>query len=385
LREQIEETFWVPRPLPKLDAVLRSRFNPAPGVVGERVLYATQFGMRIPAILYWPDPMPAGRLPGLIVVNGHGGDKYSWYSTYAGILYARGGAVVLTYDPVGEGERNKDRRSGARAHDVYVPPPEMARRLAGLMMTDVMQGVSYLAERKEVDPKRLAALGYSMGSFVLALTCAVETRLHACALVGGGNLDGPGGYWDSSDKKMCQALPYQALSFLGDRPAVVYALHASRGPTLVFNGGKDSVVAIPEHPEAFFADLRRRVVAERGRDENVFDFGFDPLASHRPFFLTRPVASWLHRHLRFPLWTDEGIRRLGETHISEWARANNLALESLYSNEQREGGTMALGTDIPALSRNVLDVFTEAEWLGERDRLIYEAWVRQAKGRVSAP
>ena len=76
------------------------------------------------------------------------------------------------------------------------------------MMTDVMQAVSYLAQRPDVDPRRLAAMGYSMGSFVLGLACAVETRLNACVLVGGGNLDGDGGYWDSSSKKMCQAIPY---------------------------------------------------------------------------------------------------------------------------------------------------------------------------------
>ena len=35
------------------------------------------------------------------------------------------------------------------------------------------------------------------------------------------------------------------MSFLGDRPAVIYALHAARGPTLIFNGLGDSVVGIP--------------------------------------------------------------------------------------------------------------------------------------------
>ena len=32
-----------------------------------------------------------------------------------------------------------------------------------------------------------------MGSFVLGIGCAVEVRLSACVLAGGGNLDGPGG------------------------------------------------------------------------------------------------------------------------------------------------------------------------------------------------
>jgi dienelactone hydrolase len=169
-------------------------------VIAERVSYATGYGLRVPAIVYRP-AAAGGKMPGLVAVNGHGGDKYSWYAFYAGILYARAGAVVVTYDPIGEGERNAQRKSGTRQHDRDVDPPEMARRMGGLMMTDVMQAVSYLAQRPDVDAQRLAAMGYSMGSFVLGLTCAVETRLHSCVLVGGGNLDGEGGYWDSSSKR----------------------------------------------------------------------------------------------------------------------------------------------------------------------------------------
>ena len=59
-----------------------------------------------------------------------------------------------------------------------------------------------------------------MGSFVLGITCGIEMRLRACVLVGGGDLDGPGGYWDRSNHTMCQAIPYKSLLFLGDRGAV---------------------------------------------------------------------------------------------------------------------------------------------------------------------
>jgi dienelactone hydrolase len=214
------------------------------GVVAERVSYATDYGLRVPAIAYHPKQRPAGKMPGIVVVNGHGGDKYSWYALYTGMLYAQAGAVVLTYDPIGEGERNAQRKNGTRQHDRDIEPSEMARRMSGLMITDVMQAVSYLAQRPDTDPKRLAALGYSMGSFVLGITCAVDTRLNSCVLAGGGNLDGPGGYWDSSSKKMCQAIPYQALTFLGDRGAVLYNLHAARGATLIINGTADDVVSV---------------------------------------------------------------------------------------------------------------------------------------------
>ena len=94
---EIRENFFVPDPLPPLNAVTHRRFEPAPGVVAEAVTYTTQLGTRIPAILYTPKPIPktdTGRIPALIIVSGHGGDKYSWYSYYSGIHYARAGAVV---------------------------------------------------------------------------------------------------------------------------------------------------------------------------------------------------------------------------------------------------------------------------------------------------
>ncbi len=381
-RRGIRTALFVPEPLPALAAQTHGRFEPAPGVVAERVSYGTQFGLRVPAILYRPQSA-AGRAPALIIVNGHGGDKYSWYAFYSGILYARAGAVVLTYDPAGEGERNIDRKSGTRAHDKVEPPRELAQRLAGLMITDVMQAVSYLTQRPEVDARRVAAAGYSMGSFVLSLACAVETRLKACVLVGGGNLDGPGGYWDNA-KPMCQGIPYQSLQFLGDRPAALYALHAARGPTLVFNGLEDNTVGILKHGhgEAFFQDLQRRVAALRGTTDGIFETGFVPGVGHRPFFVTRPVALWLERQLDLPNWAEESIRAMPETHIGRWARENAVELDPLYATEHREGGTRALGTGVPGLSRTDLSVFAPGEWEHRKAQLIHEMWLEKAKALI---
>jgi len=383
LRRQIKATLFVPDPLPELAPTSHGRFPAAAGVLAERITFGTQFGMRVPGILYLPE-RPAGKIPGLVVVNGHGGDKFSWYAFYAGILYARAGAAVLTYDPAGEGERNIRRESGTRAHDKVEPPPELAQRLAGLMMTDLMQAVGYLSQREEVDPRRIAAAGYSLGSFVVALTGAVDTRLRACVPVGGGNLDGPGEYWDRA-KPMCVGIPYKSLTFLGDRPAVLYALHASRGPTLIFNGTEDNVVAIPTHLEPFFEELRQRVARLRGTAEGIFETGWEPGASHRPFFVTRPVALWLERQLDFPNWREADIRAMQETHIGPWAKSNGTPLDPLYASEHREGGTRALGTDVPGLSRDTLSVFTAERWQREKDRLIHEKWLEEAKKRIRAP
>jgi hypothetical protein len=246
--------------------------------------------------------------------------------------------------------------------------------MGGLMMTDLVQAVSYLEQRPDVDAKRLGAMGYSMGSFVLGLACAAESRLSACVLTGGGNLDGDGGYWDSSSKTMCQAIPYRAMKFLGDRGAELYRLFP---PTLVWNGSADDVVAMPGAGARFFEDLRRR-------SGKAFDFGFTEGSGHRPYFLTRPAASWLEQHLGFPNWTKAQIEAMGETHISEWAAANHVATDKAYATELREGGTMALGIGVPGVLHDQLNALPEDVWERDKEKYVYESWVREAQARMRA-
>lgn len=378
-RARIKAALFVPSPLPALQTEAYGQFEPAAAVVAERVSYATAYGLRVPAIVYRPKQLPAAKMPGIVVVNGHGGDKFSWYSFYTGILYARAGATVVTYDPIGEGERNLERKDGTRQHDRTVDPPEMGRRMGGLMIADVMQAVSYLSQRADTDPKRVAAVGYSMGSFVLGITCAVETRIHSCVLAGGGNLDGPGGYWDSSEKLMCQAIPYKSLLFLGDRGAVLYDLHADRGPTLVINGTADDVVSIPKMGATFFDDLRKRTVALHGGGGNVFDVEWNEGGGHRPYWLTRPAALWLQKHLDFPNWTEASIAAMPETHILEWAGKNHVYMEKQYATELREGGTRALGTGVPGVPHDDMNALPLARWNRDKDLYVYETWVKNSQ------
>ena len=91
-RAGIRSALFVPDPLPALQRESYGQIEIAPGVIAERVSYATAYGLRVPAIVYRPALEPAAKTPALIVVNGHGGDKYSWYAFYSGILYARAGA-----------------------------------------------------------------------------------------------------------------------------------------------------------------------------------------------------------------------------------------------------------------------------------------------------
>lgn len=364
-RTKIEQTFHIVRPLPKLEEKKYGMFIAAEGVEADRVSYATGYYMRVPAIVYHASGKKRKRGPALVIVNGHGGDKSSPYATWAGILYARAGGVVLTYDPIGEFERNHLRMSKTSQHDPYVGPEDMGRRMTGLMIEDILQGVQYLARRKDVDRKRIAVLGFSMGSFLSSIACAIEPRVKACVLTGGGDLDGPGGYWDSSDRRMCQSIAYRSLQFLGDRGAAIFALNARRGPTLIYNAADDKVVDMPHHGPEFFAGLRRRTMERLGgHDRNVFTYQFAREGGHRPYFVTKPVALWLEEQLNFPKWTPSEVAQIGETRMAD--------------------GTMALGQGIPQVSRDLLHAIPEVEWQEERGRYVYETWVGAARAAIAS-
>jgi hypothetical protein len=142
------------------------------------------------------------------------------------------------------------------------------------------------------------------------------------------------------------------------------------------------VVAIPTHGKEFFADLQRRVARLRGSSEGIFETDWQPDTSHRPYFVTKPVALWLERHLGFPNWTAAQIDAMPTTHISEWAATNGVEMDKLYADQQREGGVRALGTNVPALTRNQLSVLPREEWEQQKQQMIYESWVQEARGRA---
>ena len=381
LRARIRETFFIPEALPALDTEFHGTFAPEPGITVHRVSYTTLHGMRVPALVYVPDRVD-GRAPAVIVVNGHGGDKTSWYAAYAGILYARAGAVVLTYDPLGEGERNPARKSGSRAHDNLSPKSrELGRRVAGSMVSDLMQAVRYLQSRPDVDPKRIAAVGYSLGGMVLNFTGALEPNLAAIVICGAGNLDEPGGYWDNA-KPLCSGYPYQSLGFLGDRVAQLYALRAEYGPTLVVNGLEDEIVNMRLCGPEFMADVQRRARALAPTGAPVFETEWIAGASHRPWFVTRTVALWLERQIDFPNWDAASIAAMPETHVSEWAKANHVPMDGYYATEHREGGTRALGEGVPGLSREQLFVFSPEEWEAQKEHYSIAEWEKKVRAEM---
>ncbi|MGI6610717.1 MAG: hypothetical protein ACOX4G_09440 [Limnochordia bacterium] len=74
---------------------------------------------KVPCLLYWPSPLPATRLPAIVLGCGHGGSKSSWYNQYACQLYAKLGCAVLLADPIGEEERHESGQLGLRGASAW--------------------------------------------------------------------------------------------------------------------------------------------------------------------------------------------------------------------------------------------------------------------------
>lgn len=400
-RAEMRHSLYVPDKLPALEPKIWSSFSPMPGIIADRVTYRTADGMLVPAIVYRPEKHK-GKLPGIVVVNGHGGDKYSWYAFYSGMMFAKAGAEVVTYDPIGEGERNVDRKSRASSHDKIIPTPpgvdkdDSGARLAGLMQVDAMQAVSYLSPRPEVDPKRIAVMGFSMGAFVTGITGALDTRIHAILLSGGGTFDdeADGGKSYDVGTLPCQAAPWHALKVLGagfhTRGAILYALNANRGPMLVENGSNDSVMDIPHRTPEWFAalhDQTAKLLESIGAPTtNLFTTHVDEGKSHRTAWVERPAVLWLNEQLHFTNWSAADIANMPTTHIADWITRNDIpwSISNGYMREDREGDLQALGTNIPGIQHDQLNVLPDADWQRLKPALIYESWAEKVKADEAA-
>jgi dienelactone hydrolase len=392
-RKQIKQALYVPDKLPPLEAKGWSSFSPVPGVVADRVTYRTAGGMLVPAIVYrpelWVDQAKGAKLPGIVIVNGHGGDKFSWFAFYSGMMFAQAGAEVVTYDPIGEGERNIEKKSRSGAHDRIVQTPEgvpaddWGQRLAGLMQVDLMQAVTYLTQRSEVDPRRIAVFGYSMGAFVSGISGAIDPRIHAVLLSGGGTYDdlSDGAKTFDGGRLPCQTSAWKSLRVLGSEPhlrgAVMYALNADRGPMLVENGSADEVMDIPHHTPEWFAAIRQQAIALRGSDRNIFITHVDDAKGHRTAWVERPAVEWINQQIHFANWNAATIAVLPAVRIGDWAKVNAVEFSKNYERDDREGGLMALGGALPAIARDQLMVLPAADWEKLRTELTYESWAEK--------
>ena len=184
----------------------------------EKILFESQPNFPVTALLYLPDAKPAAKpgtpqlllafvdeldhakpaakpgtpqqkLPAIVVSPGHGFTGKATDYTFAS-TFARNGFAVLSYDPIGQGERlqypdpadpNKTLLKAATGEhgEAGLQPTLIGDAPARIVVWDSIRAVDYLLSRPEVDPNRIGAFGCSGGGTMTALLAALDTRVHA--------------------------------------------------------------------------------------------------------------------------------------------------------------------------------------------------------------
>jgi hypothetical protein len=162
-----------------------------------KLIFESQPNFYVTALLYVPDGQAAGNTPpslgskraAILMTPGHGATGKAGDAPMAAI-FARNGFIVLSYDPIGQGERLQYpdpakpgesfavRPTGEHG-EASLQPMLIGETFAKYEIWDAMRGVDYLASLPDVDPRRIGAFGCSGGGTVTALTSALDTRIAA--------------------------------------------------------------------------------------------------------------------------------------------------------------------------------------------------------------
>lgn len=141
-----------------------------------------------PVPAYFLRPLrAAAHYPAILYSHAHGGDyvlgKDELISGRAGLqpppygeALAKRGYAVLAIDHWNFGERR-----GRTESELFKEMLWKGRVLFGLMVYDNLRAIDYLVSRRDVDARRLGALGMSMGSTLSWWTAALDERIGAVA------------------------------------------------------------------------------------------------------------------------------------------------------------------------------------------------------------
>lgn len=127
----------------------------------------TSDGLTLAGSLHVPDTRaPDQKLPAVIVLHGFIGAKDNSYSEVVSRLMESWGYVVLRIDFRGCG-KSEGQRGYVLCHD---------------QVADTRNAMTWLAQRPEVDPARIAVLGHSFGAAIAAYTASTDTRFAAAVI-----------------------------------------------------------------------------------------------------------------------------------------------------------------------------------------------------------
>ncbi len=155
----------------------------------EKIIITSRKNVYVPSTLYLPKKRK-GKVPVILMQMGHAetGKLYSQYQKIAR-LHAKNGLAVLSFDPVGQGERLSyiDEKTG----EVLVPPHVREHQHFGnqcfltgnypvrYFLCDAMRAIDYIETREELDSEKIGATGTSGGGTMTSVLMAYDKRIKA--------------------------------------------------------------------------------------------------------------------------------------------------------------------------------------------------------------
>lgn len=152
------------------------------GYVARKLSYQLLPDCHGTAIVFYPDPLPAGKLPGVLYCCGHSPIGTMGYSKQ-GIMWARRGYVCLVFDTIQQGD-NPGQHGGIGGKSRYDWMSMGYCALTGEIWNSV-RALDVLLSLPEVDPVRVGATGISGGGSLSFRTAVVDRRIAAVASCSG--------------------------------------------------------------------------------------------------------------------------------------------------------------------------------------------------------
>jgi dienelactone hydrolase len=160
----------------------------------EKLIFESLPGVYVTALLYVPDDSNSGeqtKHPAVLVPAGHAENGKAHYQALCQRLVRRG-YVVISWDPVGQGERSQfwDAKAGRSRYNRICAEHAVLGNLAYLASTnlarweiwDGLRAFDYLLTRPEVDPELINITGTSGGGFQAMHIAALEPRIKVAAV-----------------------------------------------------------------------------------------------------------------------------------------------------------------------------------------------------------
>ena len=146
-----------------------------PRYVIKGMSYASPGGDRVSGIVVSPKPARP-QTAGVIFMHGSGGTRADFLPDAAKL--AERGAVAMTID-------SPFTRSTDEAVQAGFEDRPTTRKLMIQNVKDLVRGLDVLVERYDVDPARVAIVGYSMGAQPAVLAAAADPRVRALVVMAG--------------------------------------------------------------------------------------------------------------------------------------------------------------------------------------------------------